>query len=200
LAIVSHASRLLIAGPKEAIMTSSNSLSTKERALIGIGAAIAAGCQPCTRILIQSARKAGACERGIRLAIESGLVARANATEAMAHWGESEQGEPPILDATFRAEKERLASLIVAGASYAANSTATLHREVELAEAQEWSNPQIAEALAIGRAVAKTAAQKVEASATCLGFSMAAQADPECSAGPSPTADQPPPTGGCGCA
>lgn len=96
--------RRKLAGPDEVVMTSSNSLSTKERALIGLGAAIGAGCQPCTRILIQAARKAGACERGIRLAIESGLVARTNATEAMVRWGEPEQGEPPILDAAFRAE------------------------------------------------------------------------------------------------
>lgn len=170
------------------------SLSTKERALIGIGAAIAAGCQPCTRILIQAAREAGACERGIRLAIESGLLARASATEAMARWAETEQGQPPLLDAAFRADKEKLAALIVAGASYAVNSTATLHREIEQSETHQWSNAQITEALAIGRAVAKTAAQKVEMSATCLGFSVAEAATPECSAGPAPAA------GGCGCA
>jgi len=181
-------------------MTSSNLLSTKERALIGLGAAIAAGCQPCTRILIQTARKAGACERGVRLAIESGLLARANATEAMARWGESEQGEPPLLDEAFRAEKERLAALIVAGASYAANSTATLHREVEQAEALDWSNAQIAEALTVGRAVAKTAAQKVETSATCLGFSMTEAATPDCSALDPSAAQKAPAAGGCGCA
>jgi hypothetical protein len=189
-----------VAGHQEEIMTSSNSLSSKERALIGIGAAIAAGCQPCTRILIQAARKAGACERGIRLAIESGLLARANATEAMARWGESEQGEPPVIDATFRAEKQKLAALIVAGASYAANSTATLHKEVEQAEALDWPNLQITEALTIGRAVAKTAVQKVEASATCLGFALAEAAEPECSAGPAPAAGKTPAPGGCGCA
>ncbi len=180
-------------------MTTSNTLSTKERAIIGIGAAIAADCQPCTRILIQSARKAGACERSIRLAVEAGLLARTCATEAMARWGGAEQGELPVLDATFRAEKERLTALILAGAAYAANSTATLHQQVEHAEAHDWSNAQITEALAIGHAVAKTAAHKAETSAKCLGFSVGDAAAPECSAVAAPTNNPVPPTGGCGC-
>ena len=117
----------------------------------------------------------------------------------MARWGEAEQGEPPILDAAFRAKKEKLAALIVAGASYATNSTATLHREIEQSEAQEWSNAQITEAFTIGRAVAKTAAQKVEMSAACLGFSLAEAAEPECSADPTSNAGPVPVAGGCSC-
>jgi hypothetical protein len=96
-------------------MTTRSTLSTKDRVLIGTSAAIAAGCQPCTRILIQVACKAGACERGIRLAIESGILARTLATQAMARWGEAEQGEPPALGAASRSEKTRANARASAG-------------------------------------------------------------------------------------
>ena len=175
-------------------------LSEKEKGLVGIGAAVAAGCQPCTRSLIRAARAAGACERGIRLAIETGLAARTSATEAMALWAETEQGQAPVLDATFRLEKERMASLISAGAAYAANSTATLDGQIENAQSHDWTNVQIAEALTVGSTVAKTAAAKVEVAATRLGLSLAKQDRSCCSDQRTPEEPLAPKAGNCDCA
>jgi hypothetical protein len=160
-------------------MIFTNPLSAKEKSLVGIGAAIAAGCQPCTRSLIQSARAAGACERGIRLAIEAGLAARTRATEAMALWAETEQGQAPALDASFRLEKEKLAALISAAATYAAHSTATLANQIVNAEVHDWTKVQIAEAFTVGRAVAQSAAKKVEAAAMRQGL-LPAESQPLC--------------------
>ena len=174
-------------------------LSEKEKGLIGIGAAVAAGCQPCTRSLMQSARAAGACERSVRLAIETGLAARTRATEAMALWAETEQGQAPVVDASFRLEKERMATLIAAGATYAANSTATLDSQIENAQAYDWTNVQIAEAFTVGRAVAQTAAKKVEAAAMRQGYSLV-ESDPSCCGdGLTAELDQAPAQTGCGC-
>ena len=145
-------------------------LSAKEKVLVGIGAAITAGCQPCVRSLIRAARTAGACERSIRLAIETGLAARASSTEAMARWAEAEQGQIPVLDDTFRTEKETFAALVSAGATYAARSTATLDSQLLNAQAYDWTNAQIAEALTVASAVAKTATEKVEIAAASAGF------------------------------
>jgi alkylhydroperoxidase/carboxymuconolactone decarboxylase family protein YurZ len=174
-------------------------LSTKEKALVGIGAAVTAGCQPCTRGLIRAARAAGACERGIRLAIETGLIARTSATEAMAHWAETEQGQAPVIDGTFRSEKEKMTTLIAAGAAYAANSTATLDSQIENAQAHDWTNVQVAEALAVGRAVAQTAAQKVDAAAMRQGLSLAESVQLCCGDGPTADVVQAPAQAGCGC-
>jgi AhpD family alkylhydroperoxidase len=188
---------VLLAHRQEAIMTSSKTLSPKEQTLVGIGAAIAAGCQPCARSLIKAARAAGACERGIRLAIESGLAARAHAAEAMALWAETEQGQTPIIDDAFRQEKERLAVLIAAGATFAANSTATLASHVTQAQAHDWTDVQIGQALNVSHTVARTAAEKVEAAVTRLGFSVAEIASDCREAQRAP--DGPLAPGGCEC-
>jgi hypothetical protein len=44
--------------------------------------------------------------------METGLAARTSATEAIALWAETEQGQAPFIDATFRLEKEKMATLI----------------------------------------------------------------------------------------
>jgi hypothetical protein len=174
-----------------------NELSPKEKALVGIGAAVAAGCRPCTRTLLRAARAAGACERGIRLAIETGLYAGTSATRAMASWAESTQGPAPELDGTFRAEKEKLTALILAGAGVAANSTELLGRYVSEAEALDCSKGEIADALVAARTVSRTAATKIESAAARMGFSL--QGDVCCPDGDE-VAGETPPAGGCGCA
>ena len=180
-------------------MTSSNTLTSKEQALVGIGAAIVAGCQPCTIRLIRAARSAGACERSIRLAIESGRSASAKAIEAMALWAEREQGQAPLLDEQFRQEKEKLTALIAAGAAFAGHSTATLDSQLLNAQAYDWTNVQIAEALSVAATVAKTAADKVEAAAARAGFPPAKFDSSCCSESRAPEAQAAVP-GGCDCA
>lgn len=151
---------------------SENGLSVTEKILVGLGAAIAAGCRPCTRTLIRAARAQGACERSIRLAIETGHYASTCATRAMAEWAECEQGASPELDADFRADKENLTALLLAGATLAANSTELLKRYVGEAEAVDCGKGQIQAALVAAHAVARTAAKKIESAADRLGFSL----------------------------
>jgi alkylhydroperoxidase/carboxymuconolactone decarboxylase family protein YurZ len=172
--------------PQEDCTMSKNNLSDKEKALVGIGAAVAAGCRPCTRTLIRAARAAGACERGIRLAIETGLYAGTCATRDMAMWAGTEQGAAPELDTAFRAEKEKLTALVLAGAT--------------LAEALDWSKGEIEAALAAAHTVARTAATKIEAAASRLGFSLQDEPSACCTGGEEPEAAEPSAAGGCGCA
>jgi alkylhydroperoxidase/carboxymuconolactone decarboxylase family protein YurZ len=175
-------------------------LSEKEKILVGIGAAISAGCQPCTHSLIRAARAAGACERSIRLAIETGLAARRSATEAMDLWASTEQGEAPVIDAGFRLEKEKLATLISIGATYAANSTATLPTQIEEAQLHDWTDVQMGEAFAVGSAVARTAAAKVELAARRLGIPLTALDSSCCGDPPVATATPVSEPGRCDCA
>jgi hypothetical protein len=175
-------------------------LRAKEKILVGIGAAVAAGCRPCTRTLIRAARAAGACERSIRLAIETGLYAGTSATREMAAWAEAEQGATSELDATFRAEKEKLTALVLAGASLAANSTELLGRYLAEAEALDWSKGEMEEALSAAHTVARTAATKIESAAARLGFTVTKVASAYCNDGEQTETANPPATGGCGCA
>lgn len=177
-----------------------NDLSDKEKALVAIGAAVAAGCRPCARTLIRAARAAGACERGIRLAIETGLYAGTSATRDMASWAEAEQGAAPELDAAFRAEKEKLTALILAGATLATNSTELLGRYLGEAEALDWSKGEMEAALAAAHIVASTAASKIETAAGRLGFSLRAESSVCCPDGEEPEAAKPQAAGGCSCA
>lgn len=178
---------------------SHNELSTKDQVLVGIGAAVAAGCRPCTRTLIRAARAAGACERAIRLAIETGQYAGTCATRDMASWAEREQGAAPALDATFRAEQEKLTALVLAGAALAASSTELLGRYVAEAEAVDWSKDAIEAALAVSHTVARTAATKVEFATARLGFSLREVASAHCKEGEERESVEPAAAGGCCC-
>jgi alkylhydroperoxidase/carboxymuconolactone decarboxylase family protein YurZ len=174
-------------------------LEAKEKILVGIGAAVAAGCRPCTQTLLRAARATGACERSIRLAIESGLYAGTCATREMAAWAEAEQGAAPALDAAFRAEKEKLTALVLAGAALAASSTELLGRYVGEAEALDFSKDEIEGALAAAHTVSRTAAAKAEAAAGRLGFTLKKVTSTYCNDGEEPESDAPPAAGGCGC-
>jgi hypothetical protein len=179
---------------------SNDDLPAKEKILVGLGAAMAAGCRPCTRTLIRAARAAGACERGIRLAIETGLYAATCATQDMATWADTEQGAAPELDTAFRAEKEKLTALVLAGATLAANSTALLGLYLGEAEAVDWSKDQITSALVAAHTVAKTAASKTEGAAARLGFSLRDQPGVCCPDSEESGEAAAPATGGCNCA
>ena len=138
-------------------------LSEKEKALVGIGSSVAAGCQPCTRFHIKAARAAGACERGVRLAIETGLAARETALEAMALWARAEQEEAPVLDPAFRQEKEKLAALISFGATIASSSTVNIASQLSAVHTRGWDDGPIAEAVTLARGIRAMAAKRLDA-------------------------------------
>jgi hypothetical protein len=118
----------------------------------------------------------------------------------MASWAETEQGAAPELDAAFRAEKEKLTALVLAGATLAANSTELLGRYLGEAEALDWSKGEIEAALAAAHTVARTAATKIESAAARLGISLQGEAGACCTGGEDSEAAKPPAAGSCGCA
>jgi AhpD family alkylhydroperoxidase len=146
-------------------MESNSILTTKEKALIGIGASVASGCRPCTESYVGAARTAGACERGVWLAVETALAVRESATRAMDQWAERCQGTRPPLDEEFRAPRRAIAELIAVAAAAAANSVPDLEARRETARQSGATPEQIRAAIAIGGAVKKTAAEKLAAAA-----------------------------------
>lgn len=144
-------------------MPSHNIFSDKESALIAIGAAVAAGCQPCTSYLVKAARMAGACERGVSLAVETALAVRESATRVMDEWAGQCQGSRPQLDAGFRNEKRLIAELAAVAAAAAANSVPDAKAHIEAALENGATPVQIRAAIAIAGRVKRTAEKEFAA-------------------------------------
>jgi AhpD family alkylhydroperoxidase len=145
---VTHATRTAAEQP---------TLSPKEKTLIAVGAAIAAGCRPCLERTVELARGAGACERSIRLAIETALEAKNRQLESLAAWAETVQGAKPEVDERFRRERVRLVELISCGSALALRDAKSLPERLSGAIETGCTEPMIASALAIARSVAETA-------------------------------------------
>lgn len=107
--------------PNQELDMTTETLPTKQKHLIGVGAAVAAGCQPCTNSYVSAARGAGACERGARHAILTGLRAREAAHGAMRTFTDATFANPE-LDEAFRADRKALESLIAVAAALAGNA------------------------------------------------------------------------------
>ena len=138
-------------------------LSTKQKHLIGVGAAMAAGCQPCTSSFVAAAREAGACERGARHALEAGLRSRDAANAAMRTF--ADQGFPkPDLDDAFRAERKVLEALIGVAAAVAGNAAGLVESRVAEARKLGATHAQIRLAGQIALTARKGAEQTADAS------------------------------------
>ena len=137
-------------------------LSAKEESLAALAASIAAGCRPCTSHWLDQARAKGACERGVRLAVETGLSVRTRATAAMAEFAASLQARPPVLDEAFRSQRAGLIEVMACGAALAVRSTTELEQRIDLARRRGVSTEQIGAALALARGVRAAAGKEVD--------------------------------------
>jgi AhpD family alkylhydroperoxidase len=143
-------------------MSNDNVLSEKERSLIAVGASVAAGCQPCAAHLIKAADAAGACNRGISLAIETAIAGRDSATELMHEWAKQCQGSQPEIDPEFRAQKRLIVELTAVATAVAVNSVPDLTRHLAAAQECGASDGQIRSAIEIARYIKRVAEEKVE--------------------------------------
>lgn len=153
-------------------------LSAKDKTLIAVGAAIAAGCRPCLERTVSLARQAGACERSIRLAIEIALASRARQLASLSEWAEQVQGSKPEVDESYWHERAPLAHLVRCGAALGLRDAESLPERVAEATAAGADERRLASALAIARSVAATAQRVAEEAVHGL-----VPAEPERSAG-----------------
>jgi RNA polymerase sigma-70 factor, ECF subfamily len=171
---------------KESVMPATEILPAKTKKLIGVGASVAAGCQPCTHSFAEAARAAGACDRGVRLAIEAGLGLRARAAGAMQAWSLEDFAHPEI-DAAFRAERVALEALINLAAAVAVSSASEVTRCLAEAARVGVSAEQVRVAAEIARVARRGAEREVDKA-------LAAVLPEVISAAPAPAKP-----GGCGC-
>ncbi len=136
-------------------------LSEKDRELIGLGASIAAGCQPCTRFHLRAASIAGANDAEINQAVNDALCVRRHATEVMAQI----VGQYPKVPSSDRAGSQEtllLDELVAIGAAHAVNSVTGFETHFAAARKLGATDGQILTVLKIACAVKNTAAKKVE--------------------------------------
>lgn len=178
-------------------------LPTKQKHLIGVGAAVAAGCQPCTSAFVAAAQEAGACVRSVRLAIEAGLKSRSDAAAAMNGLVDGTFAKPEI-DAAFKAERKQLEALMRVAAALAGNAASLLEARVLSARAMGATDEQIRLAGQIG-VTARNGAQKEADAALARALGESAQASC-CSGAPTEPAStcgckapEPSPAPSCGC-
>jgi AhpD family alkylhydroperoxidase len=155
-------------------------LSPKDKTLVAVGAAIASGCKPCLERTVELARRAGACERSIRLAIDIALEARKRQVESLAEWAEQVQGGKPEVEEGFRQDRARLVNLITCGSALALRDAASLRGLVAGAVETGSGGRTIASVLAIARSVAETATGVAEQAISGLVSPGAADPVPCC--------------------
>jgi alkylhydroperoxidase/carboxymuconolactone decarboxylase family protein YurZ len=173
-------------------------LSPKEESLAALAASIAAGCRPCTSHWLDEARAKGACERGARLAIETGLSVRTSATGAIAEFAASIQAGSPVLDEEFRSQRARLIEVMACGAAFAVRSTTELEHRIDLARRRGASTEQIGAALVIARGVRAAAGNEVNNVAEQAGLDVRAKlAGTSCCETPAATDFAPEPACNC---
>lgn len=144
-------------------MGNNNELNEIERELIAVGASIAAGCQPCTEYHVKAARAAGACDKGIVLAVETALSGRDSATRTMGEWAVQFQGSRPEADTEFRVQKRLVVELTLVAAAAAVNSVPNLQKHLAAARQSGARPDQIRYAIDMARRIKRAAEQKIEA-------------------------------------
>lgn len=149
------------------VKNTQETLPSKTKHLIGVGAAIASGCRPCTLSYVAAAQAAGACERGLWLALEAGLAEREAASNAIAAFA-SESFQKPELDASFRSERAQLVALIAVSAAIASNAAPLIAPRVAAARACGVTDAQIHAAVQIARTAKRGAERATEAALSAV--------------------------------
>jgi AhpD family alkylhydroperoxidase len=146
-------------------------LSAKEQALVGVALSVASGCKPCTERYVRAAEEAGACKRGIRLAIESALVAREQATTEIAAWAESLQGGKPELDESFIAPRALWQAIYATGTAFAQRGTLAVEGNAAQAVELGATKAQLVAVFAQARVILATSGEHTERKVAELGLS-----------------------------
>ncbi len=143
-------------------MPSDPVVARQGKTLIALGASVASGCQPCTEFQVKAAREAGACDRGIQLAVEAALGVRHSATRSIDRWSERCQGARPELEASFRSELRVLAELVSVASAVCVQSVPDLILHLSEARQAGATPDQIRAAVGIAKSVRSAAMEQIE--------------------------------------
>ena len=135
-------------------MGESAALSSKEKVLVALAAAMGGGCRTCAEKLYAVAESAGATADEVERAFADGLHVRRSATEVMRHKAGELTGRTPDMDAATCSDKgSRITELSKLAAAVAANSSPDALRHLGAARFTGASDEGIGVAIGIGRKV-----------------------------------------------
>ena len=134
-------------------MSTDGILTQKEKELIGVGASIAAGCQPCTAHHFRAVRKAGATEAEIRQAVDAALCVRNSANKIMAELAEKHLGNGHAVEEPCCSSKPLIDELVSVGAALAVNCATNLEIHLQAARTVGATDRQIQTALGVACAI-----------------------------------------------
>lgn len=132
-------------------------LSEKERESVAIGAAIGAGCRPCTRYHVNAALKAGLSEEEIRVAVTEAQALRVEAATSVADYARGLLGDGQRQAEEHSDPGERSLVLVQIGAATGGNAGHLLDRLLPAARGLGLSNDALKEAVEVAGMVKKAA-------------------------------------------
>lgn len=108
------------------------STTMRDKELVAVAIAVAAGCRPCATHYLTEARRAGASDAAIEKAVAGAVCVRTSATEAMRCHA---LGLAPAPDGCGCASTEATAELVALGAALAVNCTGNIDKHLAAARA-----------------------------------------------------------------
>ena len=134
-------------------------LNDKERESVAIGAAIGAGCRPCTQYHVRAALKAGLSEEDVRQAVSEAEVLRIQAATSIAEYARGLVGGGEEADATLCYPSAPLQALAQVGAAAGGNAGPVLDWLLPQARGLGLTNEALTEAVELASMVKKMAGE-----------------------------------------
>jgi AhpD family alkylhydroperoxidase len=170
-----------------------DALSDKEREYVAIGAAIGAGCRPCTQYHVNAALKAGLSRDEVRTAAEEAEALRVTAAVSVADYARGLLGDGEKRGHDFTDIYERSQALVRIGAATGGNAGPFLSEILPQARGLGLTNDVLGEAVEVAGMVKRMAgnffekdaqralgrAEEVATVAEAAGCAGAAPADAE---------------------
>ena len=134
-------------------------LSAREREVVAVGAAIGAGCQPCTRYHVRAGLKAGLSEDEIRLAAEEAEVLRIHAATSIADFARGLLGLSEERAAPLCSPADPFQALAQVGAATGSNAGQALDWLLPYARGLGLTSEALAEAVEMAGVVKRMAGE-----------------------------------------
>jgi AhpD family alkylhydroperoxidase len=152
---------------KPLTVTRAPRLSHKEKELVAVGAAVAAGCRPCTEYHMKEVQAAGATTEEITHALDAALCVKGSTTGIMERVAYAALGRPKDAQpACCSGPTDRMKELVSIGAAVAVNCPENFQKHVETSRAFGVREEEIRLVIGLAKAIRSKASEKMDAAAT----------------------------------
>ncbi len=134
-------------------------LSAREREVVAVGAAVGAGCRPCTQYHVRAGLKAGLSEGEVQLAVEEAEVLRIHAATSIADFARGLLGSLEERAAPLCSPTDSLQALAQVGAATGSNAGHALDWLLPYARGLGLSGEALSEAVEMAGVVKRMAGE-----------------------------------------